>query len=844
MTEQPLAMLVGCNHNQTHSFDYCTFAELLERVQSPAQLQGADIKAIKESAPICAPHDAPAKTKDVVLGHDRFTMLWADLDEGDQDLTAIQARLAALGIESYAIYSTANSTEENKRWRVLLELEEAATFEKWHTLQSYLTYSLAGDTVALRPQQILYLPFKCEHTRHFETAIGEGYPLDTILGNFETKAREHQQEQEAKAAQEAAKAPAKPKPRVSLAKDQQSPIDLFNAAYDVASLLDSYGYKRVGKKYIHPDSSSGKAGVTLLDDGRSYYSHHSSDPLADGYKHDAFDLFVHWTHRGDFEAAVKQAAQDLDLEGNKQRQREYRQNQAQQAAYDALDTSTANDAPAQQPANSSPYKPFDDTPPYNLFGTFALPALPMDLIPPVIANYSEDQGELIGADPAAMVLFCLGVAGACIDDRLKIQVKRHDPTWTESARLWCGVIGDPSVKKSPLLSKALAPAFAIDSAWRQETSKAMAEWHKKCENTPKGEKEPPMPIGKRLLLNDATVEKVGDILSKCKPRGMLSYQDELSGWLASMDAYKGGTGGKDKGAWLEAFNGGPKFFDRISRGELYVENWSVSVLGGIQPSVIQSYAQTTNHDGMLQRFILLYAQQPKELGQDRHPQLFLRDKYSELINHLARLEPSANPVKLSEPAHRHREALERKVHTLARNHPNPHLTAALGKWSGLYARLLLVWHCCDSHSKQQYPTGYEVTGETAEKVAVFMWRVLLPHLLKFYGAIDPFEDSSQDLARLILAKGWPRFTTKRDFNQHWKASRKMKPWEIEQILERLEGFNWIAPDPLALRNANGTPTAYLVNPEVHALHAEQAQAERDRRQEVAAALAELQASHA
>ena len=167
-----------------------------------------------------------------------------------------------------------------------------------------------------------------------------------------------------------------------------------------------------------------------------------------------------------------------------------------------------------------------------------------------------------------------------------------------------------------------------------------------------------------------------------------------------------------------------------------------------------------------------------------------------------------------------------------------------GKWSGLYARLLLVWHCCDSHDKQKYPTGYEVTGETAEKVAVFMWRVLLPHLLKFYGAIDPFEDSSQDLARLILAKGWQRFTVKRDFNQQWKASRKMKPWEIEQVLERLEGFNWITPDPLALRNANGTPTAYTVNPEVHTLHAEQAQAERYRRQEIAAALAELQASHA
>lgn len=839
-----LAMLTGNSHEQTTGFSYVAFNELLERVLSPVQIQADDIKTAKAKAPICAPHDASAKTKGAVLEHDRYTMLWGDVDEGNKELAELGGELLAQGLESYAIYSTANSTEENKRWRVLVELDEAVSHQEWLKLQGYLSQVIGGDQSALRPAQILYLPFKCEHTQHFDFCIAAGSALDAQQSEFAAKARDYYQQMEAERAHREVSALDAPKRPFSLPSGQQSPIELFNEAHDIGSLLEAYGFKKSGSKYIHPSSQSGMAGVVLLDDGNKYYSHHESDPLNDGYKHDAFDVWVELAHGGNFEAAVRQAAQGLDLEGNKQRQREYRQNQAQQAAYDAFNTSTANDAPAQQPANSSAYKPFDDAPPYNLFGTFALPALPMDLIPPAIADYSADQGELIGADPAAMVLFCLGVAGACIDDRLKIQVKRHDPTWTESARLWCGVIGDPSVKKSPLLGKALAPAFAIDSEWRQETNKAMAEWRKACENTPKDEDEPPMPIGKRLLLNDATVEKVGDILSKCEPKGMLSYQDELSGWLASMDAYKGGTGGKDKGAWLEAFNGGPKFFDRISRGELYVENWSVSVLGGIQPSVIQSYAQTTNHDGMLQRFILLYAQQPKELGQDRHPQPFAKLNYSELIKHLAMLEPSANPVKLSEPAHKHREALERKVHALVCNHPNPHLTAALGKWSGLYARLLLVWHCCDSHDKQKYPTGYEVTGETAEKVAVFMWRVLLPHLLKFYGAIDPFEDSSQDLARLILAKGWQRFTVKRDFNQQWKASRKMKPWEIEQVLERLEGFNWITPDPLALRNANGTPTAYIVNPEVHALHAEQAQAERDRRQEIAAALAELQASHA
>ena len=342
MTEQPLTMLVGRNHNQTHSFDYCTFADLLERVKAPAQLSGEDIKEVKASAPICAPYNAPVKTKDEVLAHNKFTMLWADLDSGNQGLAALQAQLAGLGIESYAIYSTANSAPDNKRWRVLVETQESMPFDRWHALQSYLSHSLGdADDVALRPQQILYLPFECEHTQHYESAIGDGDALDTLMSGFKSKADAYQLDQETKAAQEAALAPAKPKARVSLAQGQQSPIELFNAAYDMASLLDSFGYKRVGKKYIHPNSSSGAAGVTLLDDGRSYYSHHSSDPLADSHTHDAFDLFVHWEHGDDFNAAVKAAANDLDQQGQKDRQREHAK--AKEAAHFDAVPSTASE---------------------------------------------------------------------------------------------------------------------------------------------------------------------------------------------------------------------------------------------------------------------------------------------------------------------------------------------------------------------------------------------------------------------------------------------------------------------------------------------------------------------
>src|SRR5690554_7533451 len=50
-----------------------------------------------------------------------------------------------------------------------------------------------------------------------------------------------------------------------------------------------------------------------------------------------------------------------------------------------------------------------------------------------------------------------------------------------------------SAKKSPGIAKAMAPLFKIDKVWREETNKAMAEWKKACDETPKEEQEPPAP---------------------------------------------------------------------------------------------------------------------------------------------------------------------------------------------------------------------------------------------------------------------------------------------------------------------------------------------------------------
>lgn len=88
-------------------------------------------------------------------------------------------------------------------------------------------------------------------------------------------------------------------------------VGQFNAANDIGAMLESAGYKRKGRRYLAPSSSTTIPGVVVL--GDKCYSHHGSDILADGYAHDAFDLLVMLHHSGDFRAAVKDAAGQLGI---------------------------------------------------------------------------------------------------------------------------------------------------------------------------------------------------------------------------------------------------------------------------------------------------------------------------------------------------------------------------------------------------------------------------------------------------------------------------------------------------------------------------------------------------
>jgi len=353
-------------------------------------------------------------------------------------------------------------------------------------------------------------------------------------------------------------------------------------------------------------------------------------------------------------------------------------------------------------------------------------------------------------------------------------------------------------------------------------------------------KKPEPPQLDRLLIGDTTIEALSEALIEC-PRGLTVIWDELSSWFGSMDAYRNsGSSGRDRGHWLESYNGGPMRIDRIIRGVKFVPNWSVSILGGIQPAMIRRIASKITEDGLLQRFILVIGRATNN-GEDRLPDMNALKGYQKLVNQIFRTDPAPDPIKLSEGAAKIREELSKYVYNLMQTTALPQgLIAHLGKWDGLFARLLLTYHVIEHAEREEYPAT-RISESTARAVDGFMREFLFSHAIYFYIEILDSHDRADNLrwiAGYILSRDLEVLTT-RDLQRHFKRWGNLPEWERRELLNTLTEAGWIEPFSDSQSKLSRMPTRYRVNPKVHELYKERAESERRRRAAARELLAEI-----
>ena len=254
-----------------------------------------------------------------------FWFLALDVDSNNLALEAVQKALDVVcGPCCWMIYASRSATEENRKWRALVPLQQplsgadytdtASAF--YDLLEDATEGELIPDRALERCGQLIYLPNRGAFY-DWKTVAGNRLDLDDqhpiTRRRWKIRAERAKIEAEAKRRREARHIKALANPG-----GNERIIEDFNAANPVADLLDRYGYimGRNGRDYRSPISSTGSYAVRNF--GEFWFSFSGSDDAAEigqrcsgGRIGDAFDLFVHYDHGGNFGAAVRAYAEEI-----------------------------------------------------------------------------------------------------------------------------------------------------------------------------------------------------------------------------------------------------------------------------------------------------------------------------------------------------------------------------------------------------------------------------------------------------------------------------------------------------------------------------------------------------
>ena len=592
-----------------------------------------------------------------------------------------------------------------------------------------------------------------------------------------------------------------PRQAKPLIKGEISVIDTFNDQKKLVDILSYYGYKHVlttssCQRWLRPGSTTGRAGITVKDD--KFFSHHS-DQFNDRYWHDCWDLWRGRENLSEHDAIIE-AAKNLRAPDNR-----------------TVDEFNKGLFIIKKPPLTLP-----DPPPT------VMPFQP-EMLPSAIRDFVFDVAERQQCPPDFVAITAIVTLSGLLGRKAVICPKQHDD-WCVTPTQWGAIIGRPSAMKSPSMKEALKPLNKIEAKASQQYAEDKKSYDEECELI-KIEKDTaksiakkalsknnrdearealriddmPLPTRPRFIVNDATIEKLGELLNE-NSNGLILVRDELAGLLSKLlkEEYQG-----DRAFYLECFDGNGSFvYDRIGRGTIEIKNCILSVIGGIQPTrighLVRDAIKGTVDDGLIQRFQLIAW--PHDIGQwmwlDRAPNKTAMASYYDVFDKVHsltfysedneparfRFTPEAQLLFIQWMEEIQQKARTEDIHSVLESH--------MLKMPKTIAGLALLFEIIDGGRKS---VGVEATARALE------WAdYLLSHAVRLYSVAT---NQSLDNARLILkrkSKLPDPFTVRDVQRKNWTGLDSLTA--VNEALECLVEYCHLIPKEMVSTNAGGRPT--------------------------------------
>lgn len=479
------------------------------------------------------------------------------------------------------------------------------------------------------------------------------------------------------------------------------------------------------------------------------------------------------------------------------------------------------------------------------------PVMPFDenLLPVALRPWVMDIAYRMQCPADFPAVTALVALSSLIGARAVVQPKAQD-TWQVVPNLWGVVVGRPGVKKSPALGEALKPLDKLQEqasdAWQLEN----AVWELDCKVTEmQGQANetaakrlaakdpvaarallvpvvtPAGPLARRYIVNDATVEKLGELMQQ-NPWGTLSYRDELYGLLTGLD--KPGQEGS-RAFMLQSYDGNQGYtFDRVMRGTVHIPRVCLAMIGGIQPGRIQEYvrgavAGGSADDGLLQRFgLAVWPDIASEfIHVDQPPDTPAKQTALDVFARLAELQPATD----TEPVvWRFNDAAQALFVAwlvpfeveIRGNELHPAMISHLAKYRKLIPALALIFALIDT------PDSGGVIHEAELIRALAMGHYLRSHANRLYAAaVMPETKGATTLLSKIKAGKLAgidgvitdHFTPRQVAVKHWAGLGS--PADVRKAAELLVDYDYLRPVTAPMGASGGRPSErYAINPAV------------------------------
>lgn len=473
-----------------------------------------------------------------------------------------------------------------------------------------------------------------------------------------------------------------------------------------------------------------------------------------------------------------------------------------------------------------------------------LPVDPFDLdfLPSRIAPWVGDIAERLQCPLDFVAIPALVALATVVGRKVGIRPQLHTD-WIEVPNIWGCIVGRPGMMKSPAIKEAMKFVNRLEQDARKIFENQRAEYERGLELAKIAKTEameaarkaikagrdgsiemnvqmPEEPKATRFIINDTSYEKLGEILAD-NPNGIVAFRDELVSLLRTLDREDNAAA---RGFFLTAWNGTSGYqFDRITRGQTYIEAACLSLLGGTQPGRLSEYIRRANDggasdDGLIQRFGLLVwpDQSPEWRDVDRYPNSEARQSAMQVFNRLAEIDPIAIGAEIDEfdsipylrfDAEAHEIFLEWRLDLEKRiraDDISAPLESHFGKYRKLAPSLALLNHLTDG--------GEGPVTATATLRAISLMSYLETHARRVYAAGIEGEVRAAKAILKRIKKGFLQngFSARDIRRKEWTELTDNK--QIEEGLALLCDLDWVSP--ITVTTGGRGKTTYSINPKV------------------------------